>query len=260
MAAPSVSQSVVRLVKVLELFEREQRPLSSYQIGAHLVAPRSSVSALLRSMVDMSILGYDRRTATYLPTARFGRLASWLNDQMALAPTVLDAAKRLMAATLETVTVSSVTGLWAELIAVERSTLPISFNVDPGAKVKLFGSAVGTAYLTTLPNPSIKALYERGQDLPPEWKPSEPVETIMRRVSEARRLGYAYARGGFVAEASAISVALPSMLALRPTMLTVAGPTQRMKAKQDLIADALLAEVNAMEIQTESSAAVKAAQ
>jgi IclR family KDG regulon transcriptional repressor len=246
MAPPSVSQSVVRLVRVLELFEREKRPLSSSQISEHLAAPRSSTAALLRSMLDMSILGMDRGTMTYLPTARFAQLAAWLNDRMVLAPVVMEAAKRLMAATLETVTLSSVSGLWAELISVERSTLPISFNVEPGARVKLFGSAVGTAYLTTLPNPSIKALYSRGLALADEFKPQESLETTLRRVSDARRMGYAFARGGFVAEASAISAAIPSSLALRPTLLTVAGPTQRMKGKHDLISQVLLDEIETL--------------
>jgi DNA-binding IclR family transcriptional regulator len=250
MPPPSVSQSVVRLVKVLELFEREQRPLSSSYIGDAIGAPRSSIAALLRSMVDMSILSFDRPSLSYLPTARFGRLAAWLNDKMTVAPVVLDAIKRMLAATVETITLSSVTGLWAELIAVERSTLPISFNLDPGAKVKLWGSAVGTAYLTTLSNPSIKALYQRGQSAPAGFAPTEPLEKVLRQVSDARRLGYAFARGGFVAEASAISVPLPTELAIRPTLLTVAGPTQRIKAKQTLIAEALLAEVDTLGLKT----------
>jgi len=246
MPPPSVSQSVVRLVKVLELFEREQKPLSSGYIGESIGAPRSSIAALLRSMVDMSILAFERRTMTYLPTARFGRLAAWLNDRMTVAPAVLDAAKRMQAATFETATLASVTGLWAELFAVERSTLPISFNIEPGAKVRLWGSAVGTAYLTTLPNPSIKALYDRCMTAPEGFAPTEPLEKVLRLVSDARRQGYAYASGGFVAEASAMSVPVPTELAVRPTLLTVAGPTHRMKQKQDMIATALLAEVETL--------------
>jgi DNA-binding IclR family transcriptional regulator len=237
------------LVKVLELFEREKRPLSSSDIGAGIGAPRSSTAALLRSMVDMAILGLDRATSSYLPTPRFGRLAAWMNDKAMVEPVVLDAVKRILATTFETVTLTVPVGLWADIILVERGTLPISFGVDPGQKVKLWGSAVGTAYLTTIPQPSIAALYERGQQAPEPMRPQEHLASVLRRVAQARRKGYATAQGGFVSEASAISVPLPSELTMRRTILTVAGPNQRMRAKHDLIAKTLLSEVEGLSSQ-----------
>ena len=59
------------MVGVLEAFERERRALTSAELIEILGAPRSSVAALLRAMVDLSVLSLDRRSATYLPTAHF---------------------------------------------------------------------------------------------------------------------------------------------------------------------------------------------
>jgi DNA-binding IclR family transcriptional regulator len=157
----SVSQSVARMVGVLEAFERERRALTSAELIEILGAPRSSVAALLRAMVDLSVLSLDRRSATYLPTAHFARLAAWLDEAIVREPRVLEMLKTVQEACSETVTLSAPTDLCMEILRVERSNLVISFIAEPGQQITFWGSAIGTAYLSTLPSASLGSLYER---------------------------------------------------------------------------------------------------
>ncbi len=131
------------MVGVLEAFERERRALTSAELIQMLDAPRSSVAALLRAMVDLSVLSLDRRSATYLPTAHFARLAAWLDEAIVREPRVLEMLKTVQEACSETVTLSAPTDLCMEILRVERGNLVISFIAEPGQQITFWGSAFG---------------------------------------------------------------------------------------------------------------------
>lgn len=244
MAAPSVSQSVVRLVQILELFERHQRPMGSMEICEAIGAPRSSAAALLRSMVDMSVLSLDRRTATYLPTARFARLAVWLSERFLVEGDVLDTARAVQTSVAETVTLTAVLDLHTELLLVDRGSLPISFNASPGQKISLWGTSVGTAHLSLQTDDAIAKLYERSERRADDMAPRLPLNQILARVADVRLAKYSYAEGAFVSDAAAIAVPLPPDIGVRPTIITVAGPIERIRSKRAMIANALTTEAD----------------
>ncbi|MFM7275715.1 MAG: helix-turn-helix domain-containing protein, partial [Gammaproteobacteria bacterium] len=209
MSTQSVSQSVARMVAILEAFERERRPLTSAELIALLEAPRSSVAALLRAMVDLSVLSLDRRSATYLPTAHFARLAAWLDEAIVREPRVLEMLKTVQEACSETVTLSAPTDLCMEILRVERGNLVISFIAEPGQQITFWGSAIGTAYLSTLAAPALASLYERSRRHGGALAPTQPLEEIRRQVEQAREGSCARAFGAVFADAGAIATPLP---------------------------------------------------
>jgi len=234
-SASTVSQSVLRLVRILEVFEQQRRPLSASAIAAALQAPRSSASALLRVLVDLSVLSLDRRAGTYFPTAHFARLGSWLSDAVVQDPAVLAAVKQVHEATSETVTLSTPTDLCVELVLVRRGVHAIAFNAEPGQRISLWGSAVGTAYLSTLPDASIRALYQRSARHKDVWSPQLGFEDIRSLVHACRDQGYATAYGTVAADAAAISVPLPANAGVRPLSLSVAGPIARIREREAVV-------------------------
>lgn len=247
MSTQSVSQSVARMVGVLEAFERERRALTSAELIEILAAPRSSVAALLRAMVDLSVLSLDRRSATYLPTAHFARLAAWLDEAIVREPRVLEMLKTVQEACSETVTLSAPTDLCMEILRVERSNLVISFIAEPGQQITFWGSAIGTAYLSTLPSASLGSLYERSRRAGGPLAPTQTLDQIKLLVEQARTSGCARAFGAVFADAGAIATPLPPNVGIRRCVLTVAGPAERLRGKEPLISGLLLREAAACE-------------
>ena len=233
------------MVGVLEAFERERRALTSAELIQMLDAPRSSVAALLRAMVDLSVLSLDRRSATYLPTAHFARLAAWLDEAIVREPRVLEMLKTVQEACSETVTLSAPTDLCMEIFRVERGNLVISFIAEPGQQITFWGSAIGTAYLSTLPSASLASLYERSRRSGGPLAPTLSLEQVKALVDQARESGCARAFGAVFADAGAIATPLPPNVGIRRCVLTVAGPAERLRAKEDFISDLLLREAQA---------------
>ena len=69
-----VVKSVGRVLRVLELFEKHQTPLSATQICNSLDLPKSSANALLKSLVQLGYLSIDGPTKNYF---RHSRSQSW---------------------------------------------------------------------------------------------------------------------------------------------------------------------------------------
>jgi IclR family transcriptional regulator, acetate operon repressor len=198
---------------------------------------------LLRELVDLSILSLDRRSATYFPTARFARMASWLTDQAFQDPQVMDVLRDVQAQTQETATIAVPTDLCVELVAVERGPQAIAFIAEPGQHITFWGSAIGVAYLTSLQNSAIAARYDRCKRTGGEWAPRMTLAEVMTRVEQARKQGYAAALGAVFPDACAISMLLPSDRGVRQMVMSVAGPANRLWEAQSRIAGILHAAV-----------------
>lgn len=225
----STSQSVGRTIKLFQAFARERRALASQEIASAIDAPRSSCAALLKTLADLGMISIDRRTATYFPTARFAELGAWIADGSIYPHELLDLLKRLAVATGETVTLGAYNDLEVELVRVERSEQAISFSADRGQKLPLWGSGVGTAYLSRLDNSQIRTLYRRCADRRMIGPMTPHLEDVIEAVEAARRRGYAVAEGAVFPDASAVSVATDIEANMRPLVVSVAGPTIRMK-------------------------------
>ena len=177
------------------------------------------------------MLGVDRRTATYFPTARFAELGAWIADGSIYPQDLLDLLKALCADTGETVTLAVCNDLEIEIVRVERSGQAISFTAERGQKLPLWGSGAGTAYLSTLDAAQIRALYRRAQDRKLLGADAPTLESALAGADLARRSGYAVAEGAVFKDASAIAVATPFAVNLRPLIVSIAGPTSRMKPR-----------------------------
>lgn len=225
----SVSQSVSRCFAIFALFSARQAALTAVEIAEHLDAPRSSVAALLKELVELRMLSLNRRTLTYMPTLGFARLSAWLTDPRHFPPQVAAMMEELQRDSGETVTVSWPLDSEMEVIRVERSRQPISFIAESGQRIPLWTSAVGTAYLATLTNTQVIARWEkderRSNTLPAIGK-------VLERVAEARLDGVTVMHSGVFEGASAIAKKLEYELDGRPLVLSIAGPEERMRARE----------------------------
>ncbi|MCC7083319.1 MAG: IclR family transcriptional regulator [Burkholderiales bacterium] len=233
------ARSVVRIAALLELFERERRPLSSTEIGESLDVPRSSTGTLLKALVQLGWLTIDRRRATYFPGARLARLTGWLLSESLLDDRVLRALEAMCASTGETVTISCANDLEVEILHVRGPTSGIHLVVEEGQRIPLWGSAIGTAYLTTLADTTIRSMYRRNQHDARGRRTSVSLAEVLKTVRRARRDGYAFVDSFVVPGVAAISAPLPDEIGPRPLIASVGGPADRLRTRTDAIVAAL---------------------
>ena len=81
-------KSAFRTFEVLELFAQRRMPMPLHEIYTALRYPQSSTTNLLKSMVLLGYLNYNRKERTYLPTMRINALGTWLAEARTLLPCV----------------------------------------------------------------------------------------------------------------------------------------------------------------------------
>lgn len=234
-----MTRSIARIAALLELFERERRALSSSEIVTHLAVPRSSLAALLKSLVELGWLTVDRRSATYFPAAKLARTTAWLLTDTLVERRVQDAVDAVSATTEETVTVCCVQDLDIEVALARPAKSSLQLIMREGERVPMWGSALGTAYLASLPEATVRSLYERSSRTRGAQRPRIDLPTALRRIREARAQGFAYVASAIMEGVGAYAVALPDNAGPRPLIVGVGGPQDRVEQRAALIQRAL---------------------
>ncbi len=234
--------TLARVTRLPDLFEGRRTPLSSQQIADALDAPRSSVGTLLKALAELGWLSLDRRSATYFPTARFGRWGGWLSDARWLDPRLVDAVHALQHATSETVSLSAPGDLTAEVIYVAGQSGGIRLAIEVGQRLPLAHSAIGWAHCSTLPDTTIRSLAVRSAAADGSRRGSAAaIKDLLEHARQARQLGYAYAAGEVLADVAAFAAPVPAGLAAQPLVLSVGGPRDRVWRQRSKLPKALLA-------------------
>jgi DNA-binding IclR family transcriptional regulator len=232
--------SLQRLGVLLELFARERRPLPSAAVCAALAAPRSSVAALLKALVQMGWLAHDRRAATYLPTAKFATLGAWVLDAALMPPALLEAIQQLQVSTGETVSLSAPADLGLEVLHVIGPDVGIRLVIQVGGRLALWGTAIGTAYLTTVAERTIRSMYRRTEasGTPPRISLRSALLAVRRAKENG---GMAFVESAVVPDVAAVSAPLPQGIAPRTLVVSVGGPVNRMRARRAFIEEEVAA-------------------
>jgi DNA-binding IclR family transcriptional regulator len=240
MTSVSAPPQLLRLTRLLELFARRHSPLSSQEIAEALGTSRSTTASLLKSLTELGWLTVDRRSATYFPSARFANWSRWLLDIRWLDPRLAALADRLQRDCGETVSISAIGDLAVEVVYVSAQSGGIRLVIEVGQTLPLLHSAIGWAHCTTLPDATIASLASRSQ-----LRLQERVDLreVRREVRLARERGYAFADSAVIPDVAAYAAALPTPLSLRPLVLSVGGPSERIAKLGDSLPQKLLAAV-----------------
>jgi DNA-binding IclR family transcriptional regulator len=140
----------------------------------------------------------------------------------------------------ETVSISAIGDLAVEVVYVSAQSGGIRLVIEVGQTLPLLHSAIGWAHCTTLPDATIASLASRSQ-----LRLQERVDLreVRREVRLARERGYAFADSAVIPDVAAYAAALPTPLSLRPLVLSVGGPSERIAKLGDSLPKKLLAAV-----------------
>src|ERR1700730_16501487 len=125
-----VVKSSVRTIQVLEFFDELRASASVMDVSRALNYPQSSTSGLLKSLVALGYLAYDRYARLYTPTHRVALLGSWVEAPRLRQ--VVQLMEELGRQTGETVMLGEQTGVIVRYIYVVPSRQLLRLHVGPG--------------------------------------------------------------------------------------------------------------------------------
>ena len=229
-------KSASRTLEVLELFMEERRPLRLNEIYKSLGYPQSSATNLLKSMVLMGYLNYNRAKMTYLPTMRVSALGNWLPQAIYREGGLIDLVDHIQQATDETVGLVAQNDLYIQYIILKTPGHEYKSAPNEGTMRLMVDSSSGLALMSRMRQREIDKIYRYsrhyglgGDDLP-------SFDDLMREVRWTRHVGHAYVPKRPTPEVSSIAMPLGESLYGIPLAIGVGGMAGRIaRAKQDIL-------------------------
>ena len=243
--AEGAVKSAQRALEILEVFARQRRPLALKEILDELGYPTSSGSALMKSLVALGYLDYDRERRTYFPTMRIAVLGAWVPGALFGEGQLLPALEDLHQKTGETVVLAVQSDLHAQYVHLIHSSEPLQFRAPPGTLRPLARSGMGLVLLSAKSDAEIERLRRRinasGEGA------GQSREEMMTRVNEVRARGYAFSKNSISPGLGIIGAALPKGPFGRVAAVGVAGRVARLEEKQQTIVADLQAMIERLE-------------
>jgi IclR family transcriptional regulator, KDG regulon repressor len=227
-----VVKSVGRVFEVLQLFDQRRESLNATQVERSLGYPQSSTLALLKSMVKLGYLSFDRLERTYLPTMRVASLGHWLEASFHGEGHLAALLDEVSTRTSETVCLSCQNDLVMQFTHVRLAGQGLILNVTAGDFAPLFQSAIGLAALSDRPEPAIRKLAQRHNRR--ARNPAEKIdpEAVLQRIRRVRTIGYAVGYDMYMSGIGAIAWVLRPEAGPYSVVLSVGGPSDRVKSRE----------------------------
>lgn len=230
---PSQVKSATRAIEILDFFKRIKEPCGMSDIAQALGYPQSSTTVLLKTLVNLGYLNFDRVERMYFPTPKVTALGDWIPRALFGNTRVLDAMHDVHAATGETVSINTRNDIYLQYVQIIQSIHAMRFHVDEGTLRFLTHSVVGWVLLSTLPDDKIDNIVRRTNIA--IAKPAERVriEKIMTEVEQIRAQGYGYTENLPFLGGATLCVLLPVTIQNQPVTLGLGGVAERVRANRE---------------------------
>jgi DNA-binding IclR family transcriptional regulator len=236
----STIKSVGRVFEVLELFEKLREPLTSIKVGRHLNYPASSALALLKSMVALGYLSFDRIDRTYFPTVRLTLLGQWVERAVHMGEgSLINMIDEMIKVTGESVSISSQNDLHMQFIHIGQGPQHITVSITAGALAPLFRSSIGLVALTLRPDAEIARLAARHNKSAKTREERVDAAEIIKIVEGIRRRGWFAGYDMYVEGLGAIAFVLPTLDGRRSMVLSVSGLAARIRRNEATIVESV---------------------
>ena len=159
--AESANRTIQRAFEILDYLDTRNRPVRLKEIAAEFGYPVSSASGVLKSLVVLGYLNFDRDTMSYTLTARITTLGTRLNDALWQDRPIMRALERLHALTSGTTGLGVQSDIYAQYIAVIRASEPVTYQLRSGAIRPLTRCGIGWALLSLRSDDEIERLRRR---------------------------------------------------------------------------------------------------
>ncbi|WP_020206924.1 MULTISPECIES: IclR family transcriptional regulator [Cupriavidus] len=229
-----------RVFEIFEAFENVQRPMALKDFTQRFGYPPSSASAVLKSLVALGYLDYDRFSRTYMPTMRITSLGNWIQQAIfGQNEEVLRLMQQLSEAFGECITLSAQSDLYVQYVYLIPSRLPIWYSVPIGTIRPLARSGSGWIMLGARTDAEIEELVRRINFHEPDPARKVKLAELMAHVEQGRRDGYLFNKHTLEPGAGGICMVLPERRFGRLFALAVSGPVERLETIQERVIHAM---------------------
>jgi len=234
---PSLPSSVVksagRVLQILEYFDDTRRAMNMVDVSRALGYPESSTSILLRSLVTLGYLEYDRFKRTYRPTNRVRLLGNWIDRDLFEGDAVIRLMERLNEETHDAVFLASRNGLDAQYIHVVQARTALRLHVTTGTTRSLCSAAVGYVLLSSLTDTDVANITRRVnaemRDVDRVYKLAE----VLCHVESVRKQGYVLVDSQITPGTAVLAMPLQPERTNSPLAIAIGGPAERMHSRRD---------------------------
>lgn len=233
-------KSATRVFDVLEVFERERRPLRVADLVQALDAPQSSVSMLLQTLISEGYIDFNPNTREYCPALRVAYMCDWVTQLPRSHPELIRQTMQTLAEqTSGTIMLGRIENLHMQYVSVVHPRQAVRFAICAGVKRPLHLSALGIVLMSMLADSQIGLMLRRyNAECAIEGKIASLPSTL-REVVVARDQGY-YQSGGLATPgAGVIAMVLPCMVRGKQLALGVGAPMDRLQREKSMIVDHL---------------------
>jgi IclR family acetate operon transcriptional repressor len=189
---PNRVKSASRVIHILELLAPNKNGMQHKGIAEELEIPKGSLTKLLANLVESRYLSFDPGSKTYKLGPRVLALAnsylSGLDIVQAAQPIVRD----LVAKTGESASLQILDGNSAMIVHRQYGIQPMSFRLGIGARIPLYASASGKAFLAFSPTGEIDAYLSSVELKPLTHATITDPSILLRELDSIRSRGVAY--------------------------------------------------------------------
>lgn len=234
-------KSAMRAIEVLEHFKLHQQPRSMSEIARDLCYPQSSATVLLKTLMKLGYLTFDRRERVYFPTPKVAALGEWVPRALFGTGQVLDAMRDVHSATGEGIFLGTKNDIYLQYLKTLNSIHALRFHIDEGTIRPITLSAAGWVLLTTLPVEKVDNIVRRANIATTNSSERTSLKFIVDQLARIRERGYAYAENVPLLGGATIAVLLPVSVHGQPASLALGGVADRVRMNFDRYLEALRA-------------------
>jgi DNA-binding IclR family transcriptional regulator len=230
-------KSAVRVLEVLELFDRLQREASVAEIARELGYPMSSTSVLLASLFERGYLCHGADQRSYFPTPRVTLLGAWVEPLLKPDGDMIRMMAEVGEATGETIILAAPMRDLAQYLHVVPATTTMRMHVGPGTMRPLVSSGLGRVLLSAMPDEKVRQMVMRHNDGPLALDGGRiSLAALMRELSGIRVRGRSVVLRGVTPGAALVGMLLPVELRGLPLAVGIGGWAREVRSRQETYA------------------------
>lgn len=222
-------KSAIRVLQILEYFDRVRREAGVIEIARALGFPPSSTTGLLQSLVELGYLVQDPQRM-YRPTPRVTLLGTWIDPMLSPGGPVISLMNELSAATGETIILAIPAGLTVRYIHVVPATKPMRLHVGPGDVRPMALSGIGRLFLSMMSDEQVRQVIFRHNALQRTDDARLLLAAVKRDIDQIRAAGYSVSVDRISKGAGLVCVALPEREDAGPMAVAVGGLSSMIRA------------------------------
>lgn len=243
-------KSAARVFEILEFFASHRQPARLHELGAALGYPVSSLTALLRTMLDMGYMTLDPATHAYLPAPRLQTLTGWMQVDDYEQTVLFDALCRLREAAGEPVVLAAPADLHVDYVTSLHRQEGRNTHIRAGDRRLMVQNGTGWLMLARAPRPVALQIYRRTVAeglISPRDYPQAAFEAVLDAnrdtdvsILHARDLLDIPTHRTVHWDASMMSTLIPVPPGhARPLGIGIHGPTERISRRADELSELL---------------------